>query len=128
MFIQNLKTDFYDTLIGKQILVIVNYDIDAICASKILQNLLQSNNSMYSVVSIMGIAGLQRAYRQYTDLKYVILLNCGGCIDIVELLQPDEDVIFFICDSHRPFDVCNVYSDAQVGIPFTQYLHYLFIS
>ncbi|KAL5290219.1 CDC45 family protein [Megaselia abdita] len=117
MFIQNFKSGFYDLLVGKQVLIIVNYDIDAICASKILQNLFQSNNTMYSVVPIMGIAGLKRVYRQYReDLKYVILLNCGGCVDIVDLLQPEEDVTFFICDSHRPFDVCNVYSDTQVCI------------
>lgn len=117
MFIQNLKAEFYDLLVGKQVLIIVNYDIDAICASKILQNLFQSNNTMYSVVPIMGIAGLKRVYNQYrNDVKFVILLNCGGCIDIVDLLQPEEDVTFFICDSHRPFDVCNIYSDTQVCI------------
>lgn len=115
MFIQDLKADFYNVLRGKRILVIVNYDIDAICASKILQTLFRYDHMVYSIVPIMGIAGLRRAYADNKDdVKNVLLINCGVCIDLVELLQPDEDVTFFVCDSHRPMDVCNVYSDSQV--------------
>lgn len=45
------------------------------------------------------------------------MINCGGTIDVVELLEPHRDVIFFIIDSHRPYDVCNIYSDSgQVRI------------
>ncbi|XP_034118330.1 LOW QUALITY PROTEIN: cell division control protein 45 homolog [Drosophila sulfurigaster albostrigata] len=115
MFIQDLKNDFYRQLIGKRILIIVNYDVDAICASKILQSLFKYDHMLYTVVPIMGLTGLRRAYNEHQgDVKYVLLVNCGGCVDIVELLQPAEDVTFYICDSHRPFDVCNVYSDRQV--------------
>lgn len=115
MFIQDLKSDFYNILRGKRILVIVNYDIDAICASKILQTLFRYDHMVYSIVPIMGIAGLKRAYDENKgDVKYVLLINCGVCLDIVELLLPDEDVTFFVCDSHRPMDVCNIYSDSQV--------------
>lgn len=32
------------------------------------------------------------------------------------MLQPDDDTIFFICDTHRPVDVVNVYNDTQVII------------
>lgn len=117
MFIQDLKNDFYRQLIGKRILIVVNYDVDAICASKILQSLFKYDHMLYTVVPIMGITGLRRAYTEHQgDVKYVLLVNCGGCVDIVELLQPAEDVTFFICDSHRPLDVCNIYSDRQVCI------------
>lgn len=117
MFIQDLKNDFYRQMIGKRILIVVNYDVDAICASKILQALFKYDHMLYTVVPIMGITGLRRAYTEHQgDVKYVLLVNCGGCVDIVELLQPAEDVTFFICDSHRPLDVCNIYSDRQVCI------------
>lgn len=117
MFIQDLRNDFYRQLVGKRILIIVNYDIDAICASRILQALFKYDHMLYTVVPIMGVTGLRRAYGEHQgDVKYVVLVNCGGCVDIVELLQPAEDVTFFICDSHRPFDVCNIYSDRQVCI------------
>ncbi|XP_055912436.1 cell division control protein 45 homolog [Eupeodes corollae] len=117
MFVQDLKLEFYNVLVGKRILIIVNYDIDGICASKILQSLFKYDHMLYSVVPIMGMAGMQRAYTENRDdVKYVILINCGGCVDIVDLLQPDEEVVFFVCDSHRPLDVCNIYSDKQVCI------------
>ncbi|ETN60403.1 hypothetical protein AND_007978 [Anopheles darlingi] len=117
MFIADLRKEFYQELIGKRLLVLVNYDIDAICASKILQSLFRCDNVLYSLVPIMGLAGLRRAYNEHKeDVRYVLLVNCGGCIDIVDVLQPEQDVVFFICDSHRPYDVCNVYSDGQVQI------------
>lgn len=47
-------------------------------------------------------------------MKHVVLINCGGTLDIIELLEPDEDIIFFIVDSHRPTDICNIYSSSQV--------------
>lgn len=37
-------------------------------------------------------------------------------MDLLETLQPEEDSVFFICDSHRPVDVVNVYNDTQVGV------------
>lgn len=115
MFVEDLKSDFYNVLIEKRTLVIVNHDLDAICASKILQCLFRYDHIQYTVVPIMGMTGLQRAFAENKeDIKFVVLVNCGACIDIVELLQPDEEVIFFVCDSHRPMDVCNIYSDSQV--------------
>lgn len=117
MFVDDLRSDFYQRLIGKRILVIVNYDIDAICASKILQALFKYDNMLYSIVPIMGISGVLRAYNEHKeDVKLVLLINCGGCLDIVDVLQPEEDIVFFICDSHRPYHICNVYSDSQVRI------------
>lgn len=116
MFIQDLKNDFYNVVIGKRVLIIVNYDLDAICASNILQCLFKYDHMEYSVVPIMGLAGLQRAYSENrNDVKFVVLINCGVCIDVVEVLEPDESVVFYVCDSHRPMDVCNIYSDSQVG-------------
>lgn len=115
MFIEDLQTEFYGNLLGKRILIVANYDIDAICASKILQTLLKNDNVMYSLIPVMGFSGLLRAFNDHrADIKHVVLINCGGGVDIVELLQPDEDVVFYVCDSHRPYDVCNIYSNGQV--------------
>jgi cell division control protein 45 len=117
MFVSDLRSEFYNRLIGKRTLVIVNYDVDAICASKILQFLFKYDNILYSIVPIMGVNGLMRAFNENAeDVKNVILVNCGGCIDIVDVLQPEPDVVFYVCDSHRPYDVCNIYSENQVQI------------
>jgi cell division control protein 45 len=117
MFIQNLRSDFYNVLIGKRVLVFVNYDIDAICASKIIQNLFRNDQIIFSVFPILGLNGLKRAFNEHKDdAKLYLFVNCGGTVDIVDLLQPEDDIIFYICDSHRPLDVCNIYSDNQVSI------------
>ena len=50
------------------------------------------------------------------QIEYVILINCGGTIDLIELLQPEENVRFFILDSHRPYDLCNIYNEKQVQL------------
>lgn len=52
----------------------------------------------------------------YFQVSYVVLINCGGGIDIVELLEPDERITFFVLDSHRPYDVANIYSEGQIKI------------
>lgn len=44
------------------------------------------------------------------------MINCGGTLDLVDLLRPDESVVFFILDSHRPYDLCNIYSESQIRI------------
>jgi cell division control protein 45 len=51
----------------------------------------------------------------FLQIKYVVLVNCGGTIDIVDVLQPEEDVVFFVVDSHKPTDVCNIYNNGQVS-------------
>jgi len=45
-----------------------------------------------------------------------VLINCGGSLDIIDILEPEEDITFFVIDSHRPTDICNVYSSSQVTI------------
>ena len=35
---------------------------------------------------------------------------------MVERLEPSADKIFYILDSHRPYDLTNVYSENQVQI------------
>lgn len=51
------------------------------------------------------------------QFHYFILINCGANIDLLDILQPDEDAIFFVCDTHRPVNVVNVYNDTQVTRP-----------
>lgn len=117
MYVEDLKKDFYNVLIGKRILLLVNHDIDAICACKILQCLFRYDSIIYTLVPVQGITDLQNAYEENSEeIKYVVLVNCGGTIDIVEALQPKEDVVFFVIDSHKPTDVCNVYNNGQIRL------------
>lgn len=115
MLIKDIRSEFYDKIIGQRVLLVVNYDIDAICALKILQSMFMHDHIMYSIVPIMGLSGLKRAFEEHKDIiNTIILINCGGCVDLVEILEPEENNVFYIFDSHRPLDVCNIYSDGQV--------------
>lgn len=95
----------------------VHYDIDSICCCKILQSLLRHNHILYSLAVVRGIEDFKASFQENCeDVKYFILINCGGTIDIVEALEPEEDIIFFVLDSHRPIDLCNIYSNEQVRL------------
>lgn len=48
--------------------------------------------------------------------KNIILINCGATLDLIDLLQPPEDSVFYIIDSLRPLEVRNVYNGIQIKI------------
>lgn len=117
MYVDNIVEGFFNIVNGSRVLLLVNYDIDAICASRILQYLFRCDTITYTLVPVSGIQDLRQAYEENCEeVKHVVLVNCGGTIDIIELLEPEEHVLFFILDSHRPTDLCNVFSSSQVRI------------
>ncbi|XP_014224296.1 cell division control protein 45 homolog [Trichogramma pretiosum] len=117
MFVKDLTKDFYQVVAGKQCLILVNFDVDGICASKILQSLFKNDNVVYTLVPVQGVKDLKSAYDDNAeDIEYVVLVNCGGNIDLIEILQPEETVTFFILDSHRPYDLKNVYNEKQIKL------------
>ncbi len=152
MFVENIREDFFDVLRGhkkkkshsrddkassdgpQRTLLLVHLDVDALCAAKILVHLLRCDQVPYTLVPISGRSGLIRAFRDNAataieagaELRYVVLLNCGATIDLVQDfgLEDDEDplyeqlskLVFFVADSHRPLDVCNIYNDGQIRL------------
>ncbi|CAK9800011.1 Cell division control protein 45 homolog [Anthophora quadrimaculata] len=117
MFVENLERGFYRLIRDDRCLLLVNFDVDAICACRILQQLFKNDNMIYTLVPVQGIQDMVRAYEDNCEeIKNIIFINCGGTLDLVELLQPTESVIFYILDSHRPYDLCNIYSEDQVRI------------
>ncbi|CAH1231986.1 CDC45 [Branchiostoma lanceolatum] len=117
MFVNDIRKEFYDKVVHERVLVLVAFDVDALCACKILQYLFQCDHVQYTIVPITGRQELETAFLEHSEqVKYVVMINCGGNINILETLQPAEHVIFFIADSHRPVDLVNVYNDDQVKL------------
>lgn len=115
MFIQDLGKEFYELLYGQRILVLVNYDVDATCAAKLLSSLFRSDNILFTIVPILDAEDLFVTYTAHrASVKYILLINIGASLDIVELLEPEDEQVFFIADSHRPVDVYNAYRGNQV--------------
>lgn len=117
MFVERLREEMYDIISKQRVLVLVTMDADALCACKILQWLFKCDNVEYTLLPITGKEDLVNAYLDHSEqIKHIVLINCGGNINILELLQPQEDVVFYVIDSHRPLDLDNVYNQDQVKI------------
>uniref|UniRef100_A0A8B9MGR6 Cell division cycle 45 n=1 Tax=Accipiter nisus TaxID=211598 RepID=A0A8B9MGR6_9AVES len=101
----------------QRVLLLVASDVDALCACKILQALFQCDHVQYTLVPVSGWQELETAFLEHKDqFKYFVLINCGANVDLLEILQPEEDTLFFVCDSHRPINVVNVYNDTQIKL------------
>lgn len=40
-------------------------------------------------------------------MKHVFLVNCGGNFNILEILEPEDDVIFYVVDRCVVFEINN---------------------
>lgn len=121
MFIADIRRDFYEVVANQRVVLLVAPDIDALCACKILQALFHCDQIQYTLVPVTGWQDLGTAFLEHKEqFRYFVLINCGANVDLLEMLQPDDDSIFFICDTHRPVDVVNVYNDTQIKLLIKQ--------
>ncbi|XP_047615411.1 cell division control protein 45 homolog isoform X2 [Phacochoerus africanus] len=85
------------------------------------QALFQCDHVPYTLVPVSGWQELETAFLEHKEqFHYFILINCGANVDLLDILQPDEDTIFFVCDTHRPVNVVNVYNDTQIKLLIKQ--------
>jgi len=42
------------------------------------------------------------------------MINCGGLVDLTEFLSLTDILTVYIIDSHRPYNLSNIYSTNQV--------------
>ncbi|XP_034371141.1 cell division control protein 45 homolog [Arvicanthis niloticus] len=121
MFVTDFRKEFYELLHNQRVLLFVASDVDALCACKILQALFQCDHVQYTLVPVSGWQELETAFLEHKEqFSYFILINCGANVDLLDILQPDEDSIFFVCDTHRPVNVVNVYNDTQIKLLIKQ--------
>ncbi|XP_056388187.1 cell division control protein 45 homolog [Hyla sarda] len=121
MFVSDLRKEFYDVIVSKRVLLLVAPDVDALCACKILQALFQCDHVQYTLIPVSGWQELEIVFLEHKEqFQYFVLINCGANVDLLETLQPQEETIFFICDTHRPIDVVNVYNDTQIKLLIKQ--------
>nr|KAF6282088.1 cell division cycle 45 [Myotis myotis] len=121
MFVSDFRKEFYEVVQNQRVLLFVASDVDALCACKILQALFQCDHVQYTLVPVSGWQELETAFLEHKEqFRYFILINCGANIDLLDILQPDDDAIFFVCDTHRPVSVVNVYNDTQIKLLIKQ--------
>lgn len=121
MFVTNIRKEFYEVVLNQRVALLVASDIDALCACKILQALFHCDQVQYTLVPVGGWQELGTAFLEHKEqFRHFVLINCGANVDLLEMLQPDDDTVFFICDTHRPVDVVNVYNDTQIKLLIKQ--------
>src|ERR1700761_7828344 len=99
MFVKDSKKEFYELVIStrSRLLVYASYDLDSICATKILQYLLECDHIQHTIIPINDKQELLRSFRDHSDgLKVVLLINIGITFDVLEFLSPEPDVRIFI--------------------------------
>lgn len=121
MFVTDFRKEFYELVHNQRVLLFVASDVDALCACKILQALFQCDHVQYTLVPVSGWQELETAFLEHKEqFSYFILINCGANVDLLDILQPDEDSTFFVCDTHRPVNIVNVYNDTQIKLLIKQ--------
>lgn len=121
MFVSDFRREFYELVQNQRVLLFVASDVDALCACKILQALFQCDHVQYTLVPVSGWQELETAFLEHREqFQYFILINCGANVDLLDILQPGEDAVFFVCDSRRPINIVNVYNDSQIKLLIKQ--------
>ncbi|XP_062999774.1 cell division control protein 45 homolog [Elgaria multicarinata webbii] len=117
MFLTDFRKEFYEVVVNQRVLLLVASDVDALCACKIVQALFHCDHVQYTLVPVSGWQELETAFLEHKDqFQYFVLINCGANVDLLDVLQPEEDIIFFVCDTHRPINVVNVYNETQIKL------------
>ncbi|KAI9305704.1 DNA replication pre-initiation complex subunit Cdc45 [Cunninghamella echinulata] len=109
-YIQAYERIKRDSLQGNCI-IFVAPDVDAICCCKILQSLLKQDIIQHKIVPVSGYQDLQKANDDLVvkdeQLRTIIMINCGGHVDVSEILKVNENITIYIIDSHRPLHLEN---------------------
>ena len=118
MIVDDAISGFLHECLNERVVVLVSVDVDAACACKILQALLQCHHILYSVVPVADRAALRDAFRAHADgVRHFVLLNCGAAMDLWEHMDPQHaEYVFYLCDSHRPVHLNNYYNQKQVKL------------
>ncbi|KAJ1678097.1 DNA replication initiation factor cdc45, partial [Spiromyces aspiralis] len=117
------------------VLMLVADDPDAICAARILAWLLKQDNIAYKTVPIANYDDISRINEETIEkstevcplsivpapgsvsvcaLKTVVMLNCGSRIDFNDYLSMHDDMVAIVVDSHRPFNLYNIFYNEKV--------------
>ena len=108
MYVRDIKTEFFDVISTERVLVLVNPDVDAVAATKILQYLFKCDHVLYTLVPVAGKKDFYTAFKDNIEgIKYCLLINCGGTVDICDFPDPPDEVVL---DNYRPVEVTNIYN------------------
>ncbi|KAF8476236.1 CDC45 family [Kalaharituber pfeilii] len=99
------------------VLILVALDIDSLCATRILTQLLKRDFIPHKIHPVAGYKDLSNVnstlIKGNEDLRFVICLGLGGMVDLEEFLdlkkEDGSSVECWIIDSRRPWNLHNVF-------------------
>jgi cell division control protein 45 len=106
-----------------KVIIFVGYDVDALCALRILVVLLRADWVKYEIVPVMNYDQLDLKIEDYknTDAKSFVMINCGGTRDMSKYwFNSATNFICLLLDVHRPSHHNNVHSKLVVIIDDNQ--------
>ncbi|TPX64767.1 hypothetical protein SpCBS45565_g05664 [Spizellomyces sp. 'palustris'] len=81
-------------------------------------NLLKSDCIAHKVVPVAGYTDLSEANEDHVEaneeLRSIIMLNCGGLVDLTEMFSLSEEMTVYVCDSHRPLSLQGLFGHDQI--------------
>lgn len=116
LFFQQMKKKLNKR--NKKIQIYCSYEVDSICAVKILQILLSQENMRYSIKPVTSISDLKNkldSIKHQQEVGYVFFINCGGQIALMDYLKQfdNEKIRGVLMDSHRPLNHQNISQNSK---------------
>uniref|UniRef100_A0A5K3EVZ6 Cell division control protein 45-like protein n=2 Tax=Mesocestoides corti TaxID=53468 RepID=A0A5K3EVZ6_MESCO len=115
--LSDFRDGFFNRIVQEHVLIFVTPDVDGVCAWRILRHLLRQGQVLYTLIVVSNKVELCQQFCLNKDkFDHIVLINCGANFDVLEVLEPPDQSIFYICDSHRPIHVNNFYNQRQINL------------
>ena len=105
---------------GITVLVLVAPDCDALCTCRILTDLMRADRIQYKVKPVAGYSDIAAAKTEYIDnseeLRSIVMLNCGGRVNLAHTFELGDQVRCFVLDHHRPIHLANIHAGEQICV------------
>jgi cell division control protein 45 len=127
----------YDEIIKKsrrkknsRVILYVGFDVDSLCALRLLITLFRMDNIKFEVIPVLSFDQLnekindyKKSYEEKRDISSIIMINCGGTIDLTEhwFASQFTDLLIFVIDSNRPTNHNNIYHNNIIFIDDSKY-------
>ncbi|KAK7015101.1 cell division control protein 45 [Favolaschia claudopus] len=103
------------------VIILVAPDVDALCASRMLADLLKQDDVMYRIIPVSGVSELEKVRDELamvSELHTLILLNMGAILDL-----PSEEwfggfstqMSVHVIDSARPQNLSSLFGGGEAG-------------
>lgn len=106
---------------ASSVILLVAPDVDALCAARMLAELLSQDDVMHRIIPVSGIAELEAMKDElatYNELHTLILINMGAILDLPSPTWFGEfstELTVHVIDSNRPQNLGSLFGGGDIG-------------